>query len=434
MPVAYSLRYQKSNLFHKIFIEKEGEAIVLDKGIRLKGKGANDHGEVVSFADIKELELREDSLSFATFTKDYYTLCSAGTQFEQFARDFFKYRNEFILSALFLKQGELVATFEGAFERTNPAGKIINKGFGKIKIFGEGIVVVPELNDSFLIPFAFLNFHDFDEDDYLLKAVTDSGITVVFSKLDNEYETFQEKFHTAMGLYYDKILTEMRNFFMDFDAETLVKLAKIMHSGNAVKLKEIKKIDKDLAQKIMDTILKDEILKQSLAEMLKDCDDDHTFIGINVVNGKKDVFRFSLMLAMPDKNLVSCTTGYFDGDIKRINETLFFKIIMEHGNAEEKIGHKILELNQALILLNFSTEPMYRDKKEMRRSIYKMAIRKLPFLRILRKSFVASLPTILPNIFLKNLPVVFEKSRIMSNGNNFASDDDAENGGEKPKK
>lgn len=414
MPISYSLRYQKSNLFHRIFIEKEGEAVLYDKGIRLKGKGANDKGEMINFSDIKELSLRDESLSFNTFTKDFYTLSHAGTIFEEFMHDFFRFRNEFIIGSLFLKQGELVASFDGAFERTNPIGKIINKGTAKIRIYSDGIVVVPELNDAFLVPFAFLQMHDFDDDEYTLKTVMDSNITVIFSKLENDYEVFREKFETAMGLFYDKILREMRNYFVDFGAEVLVKLVKLMENGKAIKLKDIKKIDKDLAQKIMDTIMQDEILKQSLALMIKEADDEHTYIGVLILNGKKDVLRFTIMFALPDKNLVSCTTGSYDGDIKKINETLFFKIIMERGNPEEKIGHKILEINQSLILLNFALDPMYKDKREMRRSIYKMATRKLPFLRILRKSFVASLPTILPNIFLKNLDAVYQRARIVS--------------------
>ena len=419
MAISYSLKYQKSNLFHKVFIEKEGEVVLLDKGLRLKGKGANDHGEIVNFSDIKELNLKEDILTFTTFTKDCYTLSNAGTAFNEFAHDFFKFRNEFILGALFLKQGDLVANFDCAFERTNPAGKMITKGQGIVKIFSEGIVVVPELNDSFLIPFSFLTFHDFDEDEYTFKCVLDSGITIMFSRLENEYESFQEKVHTALGLYYDKILREMINLFMDFGSEVIVKLAKIMKNGSAVSLKAIKKIDKALADKIMDLVLRDEVMKQSLESFLK-TDDDHAYVGIRVINGKKDVFRFSLMFALPEKNTVSCTTGYFDDDMKKINETLFFKIIMERGNAEEKISHKILEINQSLVLMNFILDPLYRDKKEMRRSIYKMAVRKLPFLRILRKSFVASLPTILPNIFAKNLDAVFEKAKIL-NGQNHSN-------------
>ncbi|MBI5151929.1 hypothetical protein HZA39_00165 [Candidatus Peregrinibacteria bacterium] len=414
MPISYSLRYQKSNLFHKIFIEKEGEAVLYDRGIRLKGKGANDKGELINFSDIKELSLRDESLSFNTFTKDFYTLSHAGTIFEEFMHDFFRFRNEFIIGALFLKQGDLIASFDGAFERTNPIGKIINKGTAKIRIYSDGIVVVPELNDAFLVPFAFLQMHDFDDDEYTFKTVLDSNITVVFSKLENDYEVFREKVETAMGLFYDKILREMRNYFTDFGPDLLVKLVKLMENGKAIKLKDIKKIDKDLAQKIMDTIMQDEILKQSLAPIMKEADDEHTYVGMLILNGKKDVLRFTIMFALPDKNLVSCTTGSYDADIKKINDTLFFKIIMERGNPEEKIEHKILEINQALILLNFALDPMYKDKREMRRSIYKMATRKLPFLRILRKSFVASLPTILPNIFLKNLDAVYQRARIVS--------------------
>jgi histone H3/H4 len=38
--------------------------------------------------------------------------------------------------------------------------------------------------------------------------------------------------------------------------------------------------------------------------------------------------------------------------------------------------------------LDFVKDPCYQDKRELRHSPYQYAIRKLPFLRILRKSYV----------------------------------------------
>jgi hypothetical protein len=72
---------------------------------------------------------------------------------------------------------------------------------------------------------------------------------------------------------------------------------------------------------------------------------------------------------------------------KRKDETFFYKIIMEKGNALEKTEDKVREIEQALLSLNFAKDPCYKDKRELKYSPFQYAIRKMPFLRILRKSF-----------------------------------------------
>lgn len=60
---------------------------------------------------------------------------------------------------------------------------------------------------------------------------------------------------------------------------------------------------------------------------------------------------------------------------------------MEQGNPADKVEDKIMEIDQALVNLHFAKDPCYKDKRDLRHSPYQYAIRKLPYLRILRKSF-----------------------------------------------
>ena len=70
------------------------------------------------------------------------------------------------------------------------------------------------------------------------------------------------------------------------------------------------------------------------------------------------------------------------------HDTYFYKIIMEKGSPADKVEDKVREINQALVNLKFAKDPCYQDKRELKHSPYKYAIRKLPYLRILRKSYV----------------------------------------------
>ena len=60
---------------------------------------------------------------------------------------------------------------------------------------------------------------------------------------------------------------------------------------------------------------------------------------------------------------------------------------MEKGTPADKVEDKTREIDQSLVNLRFAKDPCYKDKRDLKHSPYQYAIRKLPYLRILRKSF-----------------------------------------------
>jgi len=399
MQVSYNLKYQKSNFLDRVLIEKEGEVIIYDKGFRLKGKGAGDKGELISFSEIKEFYYKNDKLLFITFNKEKYALSNLGTQFDEFLRTIYKARNEFLVDALFMKHGKLVSEFEGSFERISKFNKPINKGHGKIKLHERSIIIVPENQDAFSVNFNFVSFHEFDEDDYRLKITMDDGVCIFISQLGNDFEFFQEGVENVFGAMYEKIVNnDMKDIFCEFDAATLLKLAYKIRGGKSASLKEIRKINKVLEEKVMEFFFDDPFFKEK-CEVFDDVTDEYTrFFGISRDPFSKDGFIRWIMYAVPANNIVAFsvlpkwTDPLNRPDDQKIqpssHDMYFFKIIMEKGVASEKVEDKVLEIEQSLITLNFAKDPCYKDKHELKNSPYKYAIRKLPFLRILRKSFV----------------------------------------------
>jgi len=425
MQVSYNLKYQKSNFLDRVLVEKEGEVIIYDKGFRLKGKGAGDKGELISFSEIKEFYYRNDKLLFITFNKEKYALSNLGTQFEEFLRTIYKARNEFLVDALFMKHGKLVSEFEGSFERISKFSKPINKGHGKIKLYGRSLVIIPENQDAFSINFNFVSFHEFDENEYLLKMTMDDGICIFISQLGNDFELFQEGFENAFGAMYEKLVNEdMKNIFCEFDSATLLKLAYKIRGGKSASLKEIRKMDKVLEEKVLEFFFDDEIFKEK-CEVFDDITDEYTrFFGIARDPFNKDSFIRWLMYAVPSSNIVafSILPKWIDPKDRTdkkplqpvIHDMYFFRIIMEKGVASEKVEDKVLEIEQSLITLNFAKDPCYKDKHELKNSPYKYAIRKLPFLRILRKSFIGKSSMHDVKDWKKQAKEIMDKSKINS--------------------
>ncbi|MFA7686093.1 MAG: hypothetical protein WCX95_04825 [Candidatus Gracilibacteria bacterium] len=418
MEVSYNLRYQKSNFSNKVIIDKEGEIIIYGKGFRLKGKGAGDKGELINFSELKEFYYKDEKIIFITFNKEKYILSDSGNLFDQLLIDIYKARNEFLMDALFMKSGKLKAEFEGNFERLSKFNKLINKGHAKVKLFEKSLVLVPEIQDAFGINFDFVSFYEFDELDYFLKVVTDDGSTTTISQLGNDYEFFQEKMDMLLGGMYETIVNDgLKKAFQEFHAGVLLKLAYRMKNGKAVSLKEIKKMDKDLAARVEEFIFENSNLKE-MSSSFKPTDDSYILFGLTRDEAVKGSFIRWLIFVMPDKNLVgfSILPRWIEGgkssEAVRPCEMFFYKIIMEQGVPSEKYEDKIRELNQALVVLNFAKDPCYKDKRELKYSPYQYAIRKLPFLRILRKSFVGKIAASTPQDFQKQADELFNKAKL----------------------
>lgn len=396
MEVSYNLRYQKSNFSNKTILDKEGEIIIYGKGFRLKGKGATDKGELINFSEIKEFYHRNERIFFITFNKEKYVLSHAGTLFDQLLHDFYKSRNEFLMDALFMKGGKLRAEFDGSFQRVSKFGRPINKGRAKLKLYESSLVVVPPEQDAFSVHYHFVNFYEFDDGEYQLKVVMDDGLTLFFSQLGNDFEFFQEKMEEMLGGMYESIVNDvLKVAFMEFHAATLLKLAYKMKGGKAVSLKDIQKMDSDLAVAVQKFIFEDEVFAKKMKLLMDMVDEYNIFFGISKDPAVVSNFIRFVMVAIPEKNVVAFSilprwqqSGIQTSDkASPQHETFFFKIIIEKGSPADKLEDKISEVDQTLVNLNFAKDPCYKDKRDLKHSPYQYAIRKLPYLRILRKSF-----------------------------------------------
>jgi len=433
MQVSYNLKYQKSNFLNKVLIEKEGEIVVYDKGFRLKGKGAQDKGELISFSDLKEFFYKNDKLFFITFNKEKYTLSNLGTLFDEFLLTIYRARNEFLIDALFMRHGKSRYEFEGNFERVSKFSKLINKGKCKIKLYERSLVIVPSSQDVFSLNFNFVNYHEFNEDEYTFKIMMDDGVSVFISQLGNDFETFMESVQNLLGGMYEKIVNEdLKNVFYEFDSATLLKLAYKVKGGKSISLKEINKIDKTLAERVFEFFFDDKVFAEKCGMFDEITDEYSRFFGVARDPLNPNGFIRWVMYSVPAKNIVafSILPRWVDADPGKpaettcsktgercpsgaLHEMYFFKIIIEKGVPSEKVEDKILEIEQALVNLNFAKDPCYKDKRELKNSPFKYAIRKLPFLRILRKSFSGKASASDVKEWQKQTNEIMEKSKIL---------------------
>lgn len=388
MALTYSLRFKKLNFYNKVTLEKEGEIVIDRQSFRLKGKGAQDQGETIYFGDIKDLHVKEDFLTFSTYSKEKYVLGEFSNLFDMFLKDFMRVRNEYMADSLFMKVGMLIHEYEGSVEVENTYGKLVQKGRSRIQFYEGSIVIMPEARDAFPIYLRLLKNHEFDDDEFTLRLFLENGQNVYISQLGTSFEDVRETMESIMGKMYEKVVNGLTQFLPSFDASTLVKLVYLLRGGRFVTLKALKKIHEELPEKIEAFVFQENPAMREKAHFLrKQGGDENFFLSLSVGKSRESgelFLRTWFLQAIPEKNLVAIgrTSGSNDATVH------FFRVIMQQGVPQEKLTSKILEIDQTMIIFRYDFSVVYKDRRDLRKSKYRTALKKISFLRLLRKSYL----------------------------------------------
>lgn len=414
MALTYSLKFKKLNFYNKVLLEKEGEIVIDRLSFRLKGKGAQDQGEVVYFGDMKDLHIKDDLLSFSTYKKEKYALSDFSNLFEVFLKDFMRVRNEYLADSLFMKVGMLMKEFEGSVDLENTHGKIVPKGKCKIQFYEGSIVIMPEKRDCFAIYLGLLKGHDFDDLEYVLRLYLDTGQNVYISKLGTSFEDVQETMESIMGKMYEKVMNGFNEFLPGLDAATLVKLIYLLKGGRFVTIKQLKKVHEELPEKVEEFVFgENEGMKEKAMMLRKEGGEENFFYSLSVGKSREtgDLFlRTWFMQALPEKNMVAVgrTSGSNDTTLH------FFRIIMQQGDPAEKLKAKILEIDQSMLIFRYDFSVVYKSRRDLRKSKFRTALKRMSFLRLLRKSYMGYSKAADFKQFKKDFAVFEDKARLQT--------------------
>jgi hypothetical protein len=329
MALSYSLNFKKQNLLGRVLLEKEGEIVFNRQYFRLKGKGANDHGEIINFTDIKEIRVDRDQFLFVTFSKEKYILSRIGTSFEQFLEDFYRIKNEYFIETLFMKVGMLTGEYDCHVEIVSQFGKSINKGKSVIQFFEQSIVITPKLADAFVIYLNFLRTHEFDEDEYVFTMEADNGLKVKISKLGSHFEEAKEIMEDNLEKMYQRVLNQLNYVIPGFSLPILLKLAYQIRDGRCVSIAALKKIDAALPQKVLELAFDGNLELEKRVQFLRSLDQKEQFyVGFSFENqnGTRDLkTRAWFLCALPSLNTIIIGISNNPADKK----VFFFRIVME---------------------------------------------------------------------------------------------------------
>lgn len=390
MALNYNLKYRKLNFFQKVLLEKEGEIVIDRQSFRLKGKGAHDQGEVIYFNDMKDLAVEgNDQISFFTFKKEKYVLSDFSNLFESFLKDFYRVRNEFFAEQLFMKVGMLYKEYEGHVEVVTKQDQHLPKGKARIQFYEGSLVIVPETSECFVLHYNFLKSHEFDEDEYELRLYMDNGTNVHISKLGSYFEDAQESFELLLGKMYQRIVNQLMEVLPGFPAAELLRLAYAVRENKGASIATLKKIHDDLPARVDELVFGQNSALRAKVQLLRGVEgsDQHFYMGFSLHQkpDKRDLqVKSWFACAMPQKNVLALGIASQPNDAT----VHFFRIAIDPAQKEEHLPEKIYEMNYSMYLLKSDLTPLYKDKKELQKGKFRIAVRRLSALRFFRKSYI----------------------------------------------
>lgn len=413
MAVAYSVKFKKLNFSGKIILEKEGEIVFDRKYFRLKGKGANDHGEIVNFIDIKENRAEKDKFIFTTFAKEQFELSRFGDSVENFLGDFYRIKNEFFAENLFMRVGMLMEQFDCSVEVINQFGKSINKGFSVMQVYEQSILFLPKFSDAFAVNLNFMRHHQFMDDEYLLQIEADSGTKINVYRLGSHFDTVRECLEGCLEKMYQRVLTQLNSVLPGFSLPVLLKLAYAIKDGKAVEIPALKKLDAALPARVMELAFAGNPDLEKKIQFVRSLDkEEKFFVGFSLVNDQeaRDVkVRAWFLCALPTLNTIVMGLSNNPAD-RRI---FFFRIVMEQGLAIDRMEGKVLEINQCMVMFDYDLSPLLKNKDELRKTKYRVAILRMAFLRLFRKSLIGFSQAVDQERFKDDANRFFTLARVM---------------------
>jgi hypothetical protein len=378
------------NFFQKVLLEKEGEVVIDRQSFRLKGKGAHDQGEVIYFNDVKDLAVDgNDTLRFSTFKKEKFVLTDFSNLFESFLKDFFRVRNEFFAEQMFMKAGMLYKEYEGQVEVVTKTDDVLPKGRARIQFYEGSVVIIPETSECFSLHYNFLKSHEFDEDEYVLRLYMDNGTNVHVSKFGSYFEDAKESFELLLGKMYQKIVNHLLELFPGLTPADLLRLAYLVRENKGVSISALKKISDDLPAKVLDLVFAQNPVIREKVQLLRSLaeTDQYFYVGFSMQQKPENrdlTVKSWFCCALPQKNVIALGVTSVPNDAT----VHFFRIAIRPEEKEERLPEKLYEINYSMYILKSDLGPLYRDKREMQKSRFKTALRRLSALRFLRKSYI----------------------------------------------
>ncbi len=320
------------------------------------------------------------NLSFSGGAK--LIISELGYQYDDFSKALTKLRHEIIQKELLMEEGGRKTGFRGNYDYQKDGEK--RSGEAEIEIYDTGLVIKPKQGDLIRIPFAEIT--EFSDKDYKISIISDLAV-LFLSHFGEKFDLFSRTLKEALNKLSLKTQSILKELLPELDPLTIRKAGELLKDGRAVSKDGIDKISPKIWQNLEKKLTAINI-KESYDFLRSLSKTEQVFIGIKrdlmgELTGEYIWFLVPVFSKKGGNFLAMEAASTIEGGGKA---TYFFKI-----PKGENLDDLIKKINRCMLAINFRREPIYLSDEDLEKpdySKYKIAISRIPELKLLRQLFV----------------------------------------------
>jgi len=350
----------------------------------------------LSYSDIDQLVDEGTRLSIKTWDGRGYFLSHMGRQYGPFTYDLRERRQRQLVRNLLMLDVDYQKEFTCAYEFASAAGGVRKDAAAKLVLYRNSMVFFPSLDDPLNVWYCDLETVRFDSGAYALVLEFDLEERLVLTKLGTRFSELELDLRRLVDEMYKRTAELLkRSFPPETPEEVLLLLSRALRQGKATSRARIDAVKPGMWERLQDVVFVDEngeaslLRRKAFAYLAERTTPDLTFLGIRetFTSGAEDprpIYWF--MVALPQANAIASEVTNESG-----YATYFFRITAGSSPTPTQTLRRVAQLNRALQALNFRREVISAREELLatdRFARYRVALRKLPYLREARQSFL----------------------------------------------
>lgn len=367
------------------------------------GRAARGAGFTLALRDITAIRSADYRIHLFRQDGAITEIFNLGYRYEDFLRALMRQRNRLLQEDLLMREKLRFTARDIRLARRGADGKETVIGNGDLLVYETGLVVVPESEELFRIPFGLIE--RVVEEPYRFLVVPEECGILVFSMMGNQLDPTKKIITDILAELEENARRTIADLVPQLPPEPLTAAARLLRDGRAAARPQLE----SLAPGVWPA-LEGRLAGSPLAEEYRFLaalgDESQAAIGIKRgLFGEWNGDYLWLLMPLPTANAVafSATTlasagGEEDEEESGSKATYFFRLTdpgeaapVMAADAQRAWERLLPQINRALLAVNFRREPIYLGEAQLQQPHfrkYRHTLHRLPALQLLRRRFL----------------------------------------------
>ncbi len=354
----------------------------------------------VHFRDILTISEKSYKISMFFISGGSVIISKLAYQHDDFLRILKNLRNQLFLKDMLMNDSLKKSGLTATLEHLSNDGKSLYKGKCEPRLYETSLIIIFDELSPMRLPHC--DIVDIKAEDFMLVIKTEFNGMFIFSKMGKKYDSFIHAFSEQINELSIETQTALKDFLPKLSPLVIRQAARFMKDGKAAKRSDLEKASPtiwvELEKKINRLGVKDEyeFLKSFAQEekmsigikrgLLGDLTGEYIWFLIPMYNIDTTILGNAVAMEAISSEGGGKATYFF-----KILNREDYKKIKNIEDLDNLVDDYIQTINSCMLAINFRREPIYLADEKLDDPMYekyKVAVARIPELRILRKLFI----------------------------------------------